>query len=293
MVRARGSWLRSFAGASPSPVGGMTHGFNRLSLRLALALATAFAMPATAQTSLQLAMSLQPSQVQFTCSGAGPGHVVVFLVGTDIGHTEILPGVAIALQRPNLLTWCVADAAGQARFGAGFAVRPLTIAVQALALDLAAPNLAAAAWSNGMLLPLGQLTAEERLVQDLYNEINRVRAGQQLRQLTPAPQLAALAQGHCDYMAAIGQLTNSDPAGSLAGQVSGLPFYWAGQLLAWSTNPTAAQLVSLWLGSPDHRNYLLDVRGTFYAPIGLPLPTHVGVAVRNSYVTVLLGCARQ
>ena len=105
-------------------------------------------------------------------------------------------------------------------------------------------------------------------------QLNVVRAQHGLRRLTVAPGLAASARVHSREMAGSGVFEHDSPNGTLwwkrirlsYGPV-GFHSWSVGETLAWlSSSGTAAEVVTMWLNSPEHRAIIL---GTTWHELGV------------------------
>ena len=140
-----------------------------------------------------------------------------------------------------------------------------TVAVLALAAALAAVPVAAATGSQrspGRAV----VTALPALNGQIVAKINAVRAAHGLPPLKAAPGLGAAARLHTGEMARTGRFQHESPDGS-AFWKRVLKFYrrvgyrsWSvGETLVWeSPSADAAQVVSEWMDSPEHRAILMS-----------------------------------
>jgi len=105
-------------------------------------------------------------------------------------------------------------------------------------------------------------------------QLNAVRAQHGLRRLTVAPGLAASARIHSRQMAVSGVFEHDSPNGTLWWKRIRLTYgpggyhSWSvGETLAWESSPaTAADVVTMWLNSPEHRAIIL---GTTWNQLGV------------------------
>ncbi len=141
-------------------------------------------------------------------------------------------------------------------------IRRLAVLAAALALgtSLLAPGAVGAPASPSAPEALAGPSFEN----DLVGLINQIRAERGLGPLRPSSALVRAAGGHARAMARFGFFGHSSRDGSsprdrVARIDPTLGAGSVGEVLLWrSPAPSAAQALSMWLGSPPHRAVLLD-----------------------------------
>jgi len=113
--------------------------------------------------------------------------------------------------------------------------------------------------------------------------VNQDRAANGVAALTYSAALARAAQYRAEDMLNRGYFSHYDPAtGQLAFSALlsawGIPYTYAGENIAWSTDPSMAGFNTMFMNSPDHRANLLDQR---YHHVG------IGVASNGSKTMVV------
>jgi uncharacterized protein YkwD len=141
-------------------------------------------------------------------------------------------------------------------------------ALVVLVTAVAAGSASAATIGRSSVRTLGSFDAA------VVAQVNAVRAQHGLRRLTLAPGLAASARIHSREMAVSGVFEHDSPGGMQwwkrirlwYGPV-GYSSWSVGETLAWrAPSPSAAQIVTMWLNSPEHRAILL---GTTWRELGV------------------------
>jgi uncharacterized protein YkwD len=99
--------------------------------------------------------------------------------------------------------------------------------------------------------------------------VNRERAAQGERPLTPNPQLERAAQSHTESMVFGGYLEHDGPRGETplsrmraTGYISRSRVYEVGENIGWGTlwQATPRAIVAAWMASPGHRANILNAR---------------------------------
>jgi uncharacterized protein YkwD len=116
---------------------------------------------------------------------------------------------------------------------------------------------------------------------ELYLAINRARAAHGLPKVFIASGLRTAAQRHADGMVTGNYFAHTSPFGQtlydriVASGFIRIGYWWAGETLAWGTPGIGApaNVVRMWLNSPEHRAILLSRNATCVG-IGRALGPH-------------------
>lgn len=128
--------------------------------------------------------------------------------------------------------------------------------------------LAAVAAIAAFAVPVSTASASTPTWWPLYQAINATRAAHGLGPMAPSSGLHRAALRHSQDMLWREYFAHTSPTGSTIGyriQHSGFVTYgawWAGETLAWGSGGmgTPAEVVKMWLLSPEHRAILLSPR---------------------------------
>ena len=109
-----------------------------------------------------------------------------------------------------------------------------------------------------------------------FNLVNQDRAANGVASLRFGGALARVAQYRAQDMLNRGYFSHYDPAtGQLAFsalmRLWGIPYTTAGENIAWSTNPSMAEINTMFMNSPDHRANILKAA---YHQVGIGVATN-------------------
>ena len=130
----------------------------------------------------------------------------------------------------------------------------------------------------------------EQLEQELFTEVNRVRAEHHLIPLSRRSDLDQIAAAHSLDMAQRGYFSHESPEGAnpfdriKTADIAGMTLAAENLGLTSETNPTLA-IVRSWLKSPDHRRNLLSAAMNATG-VGITRDAHGSLVYTQLYVSI-------